>query len=131
MDETIERIYFLRDELLELGVDVSDIPEPNKKKSTFELASIRARLIDRRNTPHQRPTATATASIFSQQFAFSLAVCKCSRRTAKEEELYGSYCSRCWNVIRCVMKCRVCGKGVEEERLYVCTNDKVYCRKCF
>jgi hypothetical protein len=63
---------------------------------------------------------------------FKSAVCKCSFRTAIEEEKYGSYCEKCWIPIKEHMKCVLCDLSVYKERLYVDAKFNVpTCKKCF
>ena len=58
--------------------------------------------------------------------------CKCSFRTITEQEMYGSYCSDCWNIIKIHNKCILCDVSVEKERLYVDTKYKLpTCEKCY
>jgi hypothetical protein len=67
-----------------------------------------------------------------QELAFQFAVCKCSFRTAKEEEEFGSYCIACWEKIKPHMKCVLCETKVEKERLYVDVQYYVpTCKSCF
>ena len=63
---------------------------------------------------------------------FIFATCKCSLRTCEEEEELGSYCSNCWQYVKMYMKCVMCDKSVEKERLYVSAQYNVpACRSCF
>ena len=62
----------------------------------------------------------------------TFSLCPCSRRTAKEEKLYGSYCQECWPIVKEYMTCFVCHKDVQEEKLYVSPVHKVpMCKYCF
>ncbi len=59
-------------------------------------------------------------------------MCPCSRRTAKEEEECGSYCGKCWDIIKKTRECVVCKIKVEEIRLYVSVSSKVPgCIRCY
>jgi hypothetical protein len=58
--------------------------------------------------------------------------CKCSFRTAEEEEKYGSYCAKCWVIVKEHMKCVLCDCSVQTQRLYVGAIYEVpTCKKCF
>lgn len=63
---------------------------------------------------------------------FNFMVCRCSFRSAEEEEKYGSYCQDCWNSIKEHMKCVLCNVPVQRKRLYV---DRKYqvpiCKECY
>ncbi len=59
-------------------------------------------------------------------------MCPCSRRTAKEEEEYGSYCEKCWDIIKKTRECVVCKIKVEKTRLYVSVSANVPgCIRCY
>lgn len=65
-------------------------------------------------------------------FAFNMAVCPCSFRTAQEEQQYGSHCQKCWDVIKNCRYCAICKTPVEKERLYVhITSNIPLCKKDF
>ncbi len=62
----------------------------------------------------------------------TFSMCSCSRRTAKEEEEYGSYCEKCWNIIKKTRECVVCKIKVEKTRLYVSATFGVPgCIRCY
>lgn len=63
---------------------------------------------------------------------FAMMTCRCSRRTMKEEEEYGSYCDSCWAIIKDNQHCCMCSIEVEKGRLYVSALDNsVKCFHCF
>jgi len=63
---------------------------------------------------------------------FSMMTCKCSRRSIREEEAYGSYCDECWSIIKKTRKCFGCDVAVEKERLFVSASHLVPgCFWCF
>jgi hypothetical protein len=65
--------------------------------------------------------ANPSPPVWFDNFVFANATCRCSRRSAREEELYGSYCGDCWDVIKDQRSCITCGAKVEHQRLYVDT----------
>jgi hypothetical protein len=75
------------------------------------------------------PCATEVPLWWTRQ-TFEFCKCHCSRRTAKEEEEYGSYCADCWKVLKLIMKCSKCSISVKETRLIKLFSGHWYQRNC-
>lgn len=50
-------------------------------------------------------------------------------RNKKEQELYGSYCDTCWEILKYEknQKCEKCNVSIYKERLYVSLDKHILC----